>query len=119
MEKKIYTIDAAGKKIGRVASLAAMHLTGKTSPAFQRNAIHGEKVVIVNASKADIAPNKLTQKTYERYSGYPGGLRPRTLREVIAMKGKGYREVFKKAVYGMVPSNRLRPIIMKNLEIVD
>jgi large subunit ribosomal protein L13 len=113
----IYTIDAEGKKLGRVASLAAMHLIGKTSPTFVRNAIRGEKVRIVNASKIDLDPKKLQQKTYERYSGYPGGLRSLRMEEVIAKKG--YREVFVKAIYGMVPSNRLRAKIMKNLEIVD
>ena len=113
----IYTINAEGKKLGRVASLAAAHLTGKTSPTYVRNAIMGEKVKIINASKIDIAPKKLTQKTYERYSGYPGGLRSLRMEEVIAKKG--HKEVFVKAIYGMIPSNRLRAKIMKHLEIVD
>lgn len=113
----VYTIDAEGKKLGRVASLAAMHLTGKTNPAFVRNAMHGEKVKIINASKIDVSAKKLVQKTYERYSGYPGGLRSLRMEEVVAKKG--YREVFVKAIYGMVPSNRLRAKIMKNLEVTE
>ena len=113
----IYTIDAEGKKLGRVASLAASHLTGKTSPTYVRNAIRGEKVKIINASKISLDPKKAEQKTYERYSGYPGGLKSLRMEEVIAKKG--YREVFVKAVYAMVPSNRLRAKIMKNLEVVE
>jgi len=113
----IYTIDAEGKKLGRVATLAAMHLTGKTNPAFVRNAMHGEKVKIVNASKISVDPKKLLQKTYDRYSGYPGGRRSLRMEEVI--EKKGFREVFIKAIYGMVPSNRLRAKIMKNLEVTE
>ncbi|MCK9351891.1 MAG: 50S ribosomal protein L13 [Candidatus Paceibacterota bacterium] len=113
----IYIIDAEGKKLGRVASLAASHLTGKTSPTYVRNAIRGEKVRIVNASKIVLDQKKLEQKTYERYSGYPGGLKSRRMEEVIAKKG--YKEIFVKAIYGMVPSNRLRAKIMKNLEVTD
>ena len=113
----IYSIDAEGKKLGRVASVAAAHLTGKTSPTFVRNAIMGEKVRIINASKVSIDPKKLVQKTYGRYSGYPGGLKIRRMEEVIAKKG--HKEIFVKAIFGMVPSNRLRAKIMKNLEVVD
>ncbi|MFA5831156.1 MAG: 50S ribosomal protein L13 [Candidatus Paceibacterota bacterium] len=113
----IYTIDAEGKKLGRIASDAARHLIGKTTPAFQRNAIKGEKVRIINASKVHLEPKKLTDKVYKRYSGYPGGQKERRMEEVIAIKG--YKEIFVKAIHGMVPSNRLRAQIMKNLEVTD
>ena len=113
----IYTIDAEGKKLGRIATDAARHLIGKTTSAFQRNAMNGEKVRIINASKVSIDPKKLTDKLYRRYSGYPGGLHERRMEEVIAIKG--FREIFIKAIYGMVPSNRLRAKVMKNLEIAD
>ncbi len=113
----IYTIDAEGKKLGRIATDAARHLIGKTTSAFQRNAMNGEKVRIINASKVSIDPKKLTDKLYRRYSGYPGGLHERRMEEVIAIKG--YKEIFIKAIYGMVPSNRLRAKVMKNLEIAD
>jgi len=113
----IHIIDAEGKRLGRIATDAARHLIGKTTPAFQRNAITGEKVRIINASKVHIEPKKLTDKVYKRYSGYPGGLKERRMEEVIAIKG--YKEIFVKAIHGMVPANRLRAKIMKNLEVTD
>jgi len=117
MNKKIYTIDAEGKKLGRVATLAAMHLMGKTAPTYKRNAVTGDKVLIVNASKVSIDPVKLRDKVYKRYSGYPGGQKILKMNQVIA--AKGHSEVFKKAIRGMLPANRLRPQLLKNLEIAD
>ena len=70
-----YTIDAAGKKLGRVASEAAIYLLGKNRVDFARNTVAGNAVEIINTSKADINENKLLRKKYVRYSGYPGGLK--------------------------------------------
>lgn len=117
MNKKIYTIDATGKKLGRVATLAAMHLMGKTAAAFKKNAVTGDKVVIENASKLSITPKKFSEKTYKRYSGYPGGQKIFKMNQVV--EKKGYSEVLKKAIRGMLPDNRLRPIMLKNLEISE
>ncbi len=113
----IHTIDATNKKLGRVASEAAVYLIGKNSPDFARNKIVGGKVEILNASKADINEKKILQKRYSRYSGYPGGLRTPSMRNVI--DNKGYKELFTLAVYGMLPSNKLRPIMMKNLTVKE
>ena len=112
-----HVIDAAGKKLGRVASEAAKHLIGKNKAIFVKNKVVGDKVEIINASKIVIPESKLIQKRYVRYSGYPGGLRNPSMENVI--EKKGYTEIFKLAVYGMIPSNRLRPIIMKNLTIKE
>ncbi|MBI2475687.1 MAG: 50S ribosomal protein L13 [Candidatus Taylorbacteria bacterium] len=112
-----YTIDATGKKLGRVASEAARLLMGKNRPDFVRHKITGGKVAIVNASKAELGEKKLSQKTYARYSGYPGGLRATSMANVI--EEKGYGEVFRLAVYGMLPSNKLRPKLMKNLSVKE
>ena len=112
-----HTIDAKGKVMGRVATEAAVFLMGKNSPKFERNKVTGGKVTIVNASKIKIHPGKLNDKLYKRYSGYPGGLKEENMAALIARKG--YGEVFRLAVYGMLPSNKLRPIIMKNLKIVE
>ncbi|MES2087393.1 MAG: 50S ribosomal protein L13 [Patescibacteria group bacterium] len=112
-----YTIDAKGKKLGRVASEAAIYLIGKNNPEFVRNKVSGGTVEIVNASKADINEKRLLQKKYVRYSGYPGGLKAPSMKNVIEQKG--YAEIFKLAVYGMIPSNKLRPIIMKNLTVKE
>ncbi len=112
-----YTIDAQNKTIGRVATEAASILMGKNSPDFERHIVSKNKVYITNASQVKISQKKLNQKKYKRYSGYPSGLKERALKEVIVKKG--YGEVFRSAVYGMLPSNKLRKPMMKNLFIED
>lgn len=112
-----YVIDATNKKLGRVASEAAAILNGKNSTDFSRNTVTHSTVVITNASKADISEKKLLQKKYVRYSGYPGGLRSPSMKNVIDKKG--YEEIFTLAVYGMIPSNKLRSKIMKNLTVKE
>lgn len=112
-----YTIDATNRKLGRVATEAAVFLVGKERPDFERNKLSGNLVEIINTSKADIDVKKIETKEYNRYSGYPGGLKTETMKKVISKKG--YVEVFKKAVYGMLPSNRLRDKMMKNLTITE
>ena len=110
-----HVLDAQGKKLGRVASQAAKILMGKTSTDYARNKFPDLKVKIMNASKIDVTNKKLDTKTYKKYSGYPGGLKEHTMRKVLA--DKGIKEIFKKAVYGMLPINKLRPKIIKNLVI--
>jgi large subunit ribosomal protein L13 len=111
------TIDAQNRTIGRVATEAAMGLMGKNKPDYEPNKKPTEKVEIINASKAKISIKKLEEKIYKRYTGYPSGLKERTLQELITKKG--YREVFEKAVRGMLPNNKLRAIMLKNLTIKD
>ncbi len=112
-----YTLDAENKRIGRVATEAAVFLMGKNLPTFQRNNIPEVQVEIKNSSKLLIDQNKKDQKTYSRYSGYPGGLRQPTMTQVIAKKG--YREILKDAVSGMLPKNKLRTKMLKNLIITE
>lgn len=112
-----YTIDATNRKLGRVASEAASILNGKNTASFARNTVTPTTVVITNASKADISEKKLVQKRYVRYSGYPGGLRNPSMENVI--EKKGFSEIFTLAVYGMLPSNKLRAKIMKNLTVKE
>ena len=112
-----YTIDAAGQKIGRVATDAAHHLMGKHETSFAKNTTSDIEVEIINASQVDIHPKKYVQKQYKRYSGYPGGLKHTKLQDVIAKKG--HEEVMRNAVYGMLPGNKLRPLLMKNLIITN
>jgi large subunit ribosomal protein L13 len=116
MTKTKHTIDATDKAIGRVASAAAVFLMGKDLPTFESNKVPMVEVHIVNASKAKIPLNKLTTKTYKRYSGYPGGLTVQNMATVI--EKKGYEELFTHAVYGMLPSNKLRAKMMKNLKVM-
>jgi large subunit ribosomal protein L13 len=112
-----HTIDAEGKKLGRVASEAAQFLMGKKEAGFAKNTVADMKVTITNAAKADISEKKKKEKKYTRYSGYPGGLKYITLAKVI--EDKGYSEAFKLAVYGMLPGNKLRDKMMKNLTVTD
>lgn len=115
MEK--FTLDAENKKIGRVASEAAKLLMGKNLTTFVRNAIPSVAVEILNTSKADVDTKKLGEKLKPRYSGYPSGIKVPTVGEVIGKKG--YKEVFRQAIYGMLPKNKLRNQMMKNLTISE
>src|SRR3989344_4960266 len=110
-----YTIDAAGKTLGRVASEAAKALMGKTSPDYTPNKRSDVKVHVTNASKLYIREKKRVQKTYITYSGYPGGLKKERLQEITARKGPG--EPLRLAVYRMLPRNTLCTNRMKNLKI--
>ncbi len=112
-----HVIDAKNRSIGRVATEAAVLLMGKNLPEFARNNVPEVKVEITNTSKANIDEKKKTQKTYSRYSGYPGGLRQPTMNEVISKKG--YGELFKEAVSGMLPKNKLRQKMMNNLIVKE
>lgn len=112
-----YTLDAENKRIGRVATTAAEYLMGKNLSSFKRNTIPSVTVEIKNASKASIDEKKLLQKTYSRYSGYPGGLKQPTMTQVIAKKG--HSEIIREAVSGMLPKNKLRAKMLKNLIITE
>ena len=115
--KQIHTIDAQGKRIGRVASEAASVLRGKHSPDFVPHKTNEQRVHIVNVKQIDIVDSKLKNKIYTRYSGYPGGLKRESRDNVIDKKG--HIEVVRRAVYGMLPNNKLRSIHMKHLMITD
>jgi large subunit ribosomal protein L13 len=114
MEK---VIDATNKKLGRVATEAAMALMGKDQANYQPNKLAEVTVVIENAAKTSISEKKKGEKEYAKYSGYPGGLKFETLNKILIEKG--VEEVYRKAVYGMLPSNRLRSPRMKNLIVKD
>jgi large subunit ribosomal protein L13 len=112
-----YVLDAQNKRVGRVATQAAVYLMGKNLKDFQRNIAPQVVVEIINTSKALIDEKKKEQKTFARYSGYPGGLRKPNMAEVISKKG--YREVFREAVWGMLPKNKLRQKMMNNLTVKE
>ena len=112
-----YLIDAKERSLGRVASEAAKALRGKNEPSFAPNILADVWVKITNVSQLAISEKKLEQKTYTRYGGYPGGLYSRTLAELV--ERKGYGEAMRKAVYGMLPNNRLRARMMKRLTIEE
>jgi large subunit ribosomal protein L13 len=99
-----YLVDAEGKTLGRLATQIADMLRGKRKPQFTPHVDTGDFVIVVNAEKIQVTGNKLDQKRYYRHSGYPGGLRSRTLREQLDRRPT---EVLRVAVKGMLPKNRL------------
>jgi len=99
-----YLVDAEGKTLGRLATQIADTLRGKRKPQFTPHVDTGDFVIVVNAEKIRVTGNKLDQKRYYRHSGYPGGLRSRTLREQLDRRPT---EVLRVAVKGMLPKNRL------------
>ncbi len=107
-----YVIDAEGKNLGRIATEAATLLRGKHKPTFTPHIDCGDFVVIVNASKVNLTGNKLDEKIYYNHSGYTGGLRERTARE---MKEKYPVEMVERAVKGMLPKGRLGRQMYKKL----
>jgi|SRR3989344_1326549 len=112
-----YTIDASNRTVGRVAAEAAAMLAGKSSVSYARNKVADIKVEISNASKLRVTGRKLHDAKHQRYSGFPGGLKSSSLAQVVAKDG--YREILRKAVYGMLPINKLRTEIMKNIVISE
>ena len=107
-----HEIDGTNESLGRLASKIAQILRGKTSPKFQPNILPNEKVFVENADKIRFTGRKLEQKKYYHYSGYPGGLKEKKVKEVFE---KNPKEVLRRAVLGMLPKNRLRKEMIKNL----
>jgi len=97
-------VDAEGKTLGRLATQIADALRGKRKPEYTPHCDTGDFVVVVNAEKIVVTGNKLSDKRYWRHSGYPGGIRSRTLTEMLERRPE---EVIRKAVTGMLPRNRL------------
>jgi large subunit ribosomal protein L13 len=112
-----YTIDAQGKRIGRVASEVAVLLMGKNTTAFVKNKIPEVTVTLLNVSKARIDAKKMKTKIYANYTGHPGGLFHKNMQKVVDTKG--YSEIFRDAIYGMLPHNKLTKEMMKNLVITE
>jgi large subunit ribosomal protein L13 len=114
IERRWYLVDAEGKTLGRLATRIADLLRGKDKPQFTPHVDTGDFVVVVNAEKVAVTGKKLDEKIYYRHSGYPGGLRKRTLREEL---GRRPEEVLRRAVKGMLPRNRLARQQLKKLKI--
>ncbi len=112
-----YEIDATNKSLGRIATEAVVALRGKNQATFERHTAPTTKVLIKNASKLKVTGQKMTDKNYHHYSGYPGGMKVSRLEEVVTKHGFG--EALKRAVYGMLPDNKLRNIAMKNLTVQE
>jgi large subunit ribosomal protein L13 len=99
-----YVVDAEGKTLGRLATQIADTLRGKRKPEYTPHCDTGDFVIVVNAEKIHVTGDKRHAKLYHRHTGYPGGLRTRTLDEMLERRPE---EVIRKAVRGMLPRNRL------------
>lgn len=107
-----YTIDAAGKILGRLAAEVAVLLQGKHKPNFAPHLDTEDKVIVINTSKIKITGKKSEQKKYYRHSGYPGGIKEIKYKDLFA---KDPDEVLRKAIYGMLPKNKLRAKMINRL----
>jgi large subunit ribosomal protein L13 len=114
VERRWYVVDADGQTLGRLATQIADTLRGKRKPEYTPHVDTGDFVVVVNAEKIAVTGTKLDDKRYYRHSGYPGGLRSRTLREQLERRPT---EVIRKAVKGMLPRNRLGRAQLRKLRV--
>jgi len=111
-----YSIDAKGKRLGKLATEAASVLMGKNSTSFAKHTIEDVKVEISNVSQMDITERKGTE-IYQSYSGYPGGRKTETLDHLATRRG--YAEVVRRTIGGMLPNNKLKKQLLKNLVISE
>ncbi len=114
IEKKWWVINAEGKTLGRLATEVAVLLRGKRKPEFAHFIDCGDFVVVINAEKVNVTGKKLEQKKYYSHSGYPGGLKVKTLKELLDTKPE---EVVRKAVWGMIPKGKLGRAVYKKLKV--
>jgi len=112
VQKEWLLVDAENETLGRLASKVAFLLRGKHKPSFTPHVDCGDNVVVINAEKIHLTGNKMEDKQYVRHSGYPGGQRFTTPKELLAKKPEA---VVEKAVKGMLPKNRLGSELFRNL----
>jgi large subunit ribosomal protein L13 len=113
-ERNWLVVDASGKTLGRLATQIADALRGKRKPEYTPHIDVGDFVIVVNAEKVAVTGRKLEQKRYYRHSGYPGGIRSRTLSEMLDRRPE---EVIRKAVRGMLPRTRLGRAQFRKLKV--
>lgn len=114
VNKEWLLINAEGQQLGRLASKVAKLLRGKHKPDFTPHVDCGDNVIVINAEKIQLSGSKWDQKIYQRYTGYPGGQRERTARELLDKKPEALVE---KAVKGMLPKNKLGAALFRNLRV--
>ena len=112
--RKTHIIDATNKVLGRLATRIALTLTGKRKTNYSPNMDMGDGVIVNNISKMKFTGHKFEQKIYYHHSGYPGGLKEKKMKDIFA---RNPSELLKKAVYNMLPKNKLRSGRMKRLEM--
>ncbi len=115
IEKNWIVIDAEGVVLGRLASIVATRLRGKHKPIYTAHMDCGDNIIIVNAEKVQLTGRKRRDKTYYWHTGYPGGIKSRTVDQLLS--GKHPERVVTQAIRRMLPTNRLSRQIMKNLRV--
>lgn len=118
VNKEWVVVDATDQVLGRLASKVAKILRGKYKPNFTPHVDCGDNVVIVNADKIILTGNKMSDKVYLRYTGYPGGQRSETPASIIAKKN-GYEKLIRRTVKGMLPKTKLADRIIMNLYVYE
>ena len=113
-ERNWLVVDATGKTLGRLATQIADILRGKRKPQYTPHVDVGDFVIVVNAERISVTGNKRQEKRYYRHSGYPGGLRSRTLEEMLERRPE---EVIRLAVKGMLPRNKLGRAQLRKLKV--
>ncbi len=116
--KEWVVVDATDQVLGRMATKVAKLLRGKYKPNFTPHVDCGDNVIIVNAEKIVLTGNKMTERVYLSYSGYPGGQKAQTPASIIAKKN-GYEKLIRRVVKGMLPKNKLAAKILSNLYIYE
>ncbi len=114
IQRNWHVVDVSGKVLGRIATEIAKKLIGKDKPTFTPHIDGGDYVVVINASKVEVTGNKAQDKIYYSYSGYPGGLSQRTFAELLE---KQPERIIERAVYNMLPKNKLRSGRMTRLKV--
>lgn len=109
-----YIMDASQAPLGRIATEAAQYLTGKKKPMFTPHIDCGDYIVIINADQLVVTGQKVSDKVYYRHTGFPGGLKERTLKE---QQGIDSTKIIEKAIRGMLPVNKLRDGRLKRLKV--
>ena len=113
-ERSWYVVDAEGRTLGRLATQIANVLRGKRKPTYTPHVDVGDFVIVVNAEKVAVTGDKREKKLYWRHSGYPGGIRSRTLGDLLEKRPE---EVIRRAVKGMLPRNRLARQQLRKLKV--
>ena len=116
VNKKWFLVDATDQNLGRMCSNIAKILRGKHKASFTPHVDCGDNIVVINAKKVNLSGNKWDNKTYISHSGYPGGQKIKTAKEVFA---KNPSILIEKAVKGMLPKNKLGSVIFKNLRVYN
>ena len=114
VKRRWYVVDASGQVLGRLASRVAAVLRGKHKPEFTPHVDGGDFVIVVNAARVRLTGKKLDQKLYRHHTGYPGGLKQETARQLLARRPD---QLVRRAVWGMLPHNRLGRRIIRKLKV--